>query len=75
MTENNGLGEPLVGVKQVAAFLGCSDRNVYRLVDSGRMPRPFKLGGSNRWNHREIVDWTNDGCPSCRATSVRGRRR
>ena len=75
MTENNGLGEPLVDMNQVADFLGCSTRKIYRLVDSGRMPRPIKVGRNNRWNHEEIVAWTNDGCPSCRTINMRGRRR
>jgi predicted DNA-binding transcriptional regulator AlpA len=30
----------LLGVREVAALLGCSTRHVYRMADAGRMPRP-----------------------------------
>ena len=34
----------LLDVEQVAAMLMCSPSHIYRLSDSGRMPRPVKLG-------------------------------
>lgn len=56
----------LLDVGAVAAMLGCSTRHVYRLADSGRMPRPVKLGALNRWRPAEIENWLASGCPSCR---------
>lgn len=56
----------LLDVGAVAAMLGCSTRHVYRLADSGRMPRPVKLGTLNRWRPAEIENWLASGCPSCR---------
>lgn len=53
----------LLDVQAIAAMLGVSDRHVYRLCDSGRMPGPVKLGGANRWRRDEIAKWIADGCP------------
>lgn len=39
----------LINVKEVARMLSCSVRTVYRLADSGRMPRPVKVSGMVRW--------------------------
>lgn len=56
----------LLDVRAVAAALGCSSRNVYRLADAGKMPRPIKLGTLVRWRAAEIEIWIADGCPPCR---------
>jgi len=53
----------LIDVRAVAAILGCSPRHVYRLSDSGRMPRPLRLGGLVRWNLLDIEKWIDSGCP------------
>jgi excisionase family DNA binding protein len=56
----------LLDVKAVARFLSCSARHVYRLADSGRMPRPQKLGALVRWDRIELENWLADDCPVCR---------
>jgi len=56
----------LLDVNAVARFLSCSTRHVYRLADSGRMPRPQKLGALVRWDRVELEKWLADGCPTCR---------
>ena len=53
----------LLAVEAVAELLSCSARHVYRLADAGRMPRPLKLGGANRWRRDELKRWIDDGCP------------
>lgn len=53
----------LLNVNAVAQFLSCSTRHVYRLADSGRMPRPRKLGVLVRWDRIELEKWLADGCP------------
>lgn len=56
----------LLGVKETAALLKCSERHLYRLVDSGRAPAPIKLGALVRFSRKSIEDWIADGCPPCR---------
>ena len=53
----------LIHVQCVAEMLDVSTRHVYRLADSGRMPRPIRLGGAVRWRRKEIADWVEAGCP------------
>lgn len=61
----------LLDVRAVAALLGCSPRTVYRLSDSGRMPRPLKVGALVRWRRSDVLAWIMDGCEAVR----RGTRR
>ncbi len=56
----------MLNVGDVAKMLRCSARTVYRLSDSGRMPRPVKLGALVRWPREQIEGWIGDGCPNCR---------
>ncbi len=70
----DGLGRALLSVDDIATlYLGCSTRHVYRLSNSGRMPRPIKLGSLVRWPRAVIEQWIADGCPSVRNESKRGR--
>lgn len=62
----------LLDVKAVAVMLDCSQRHIYRLADSGRMPRPLKLGALIRWRRTELLDWIADGCSSCRQRRAGG---
>ena len=55
---------PMLAADQVAAILNCSTRTVYRLVDSGRMPPPCRLGGLVRWNAAVLDAWIAAGCPA-----------
>lgn len=53
----------LLGLRDVCAMLGgCSARHVYRLADSGRLPRPIKLGALLRWRRAELREWLDGGC-------------
>ena len=54
----------LLTVHEVADLLHCSARTVYRLADSGRMPRPVRLGALVRWRRATINDWIDAGCPA-----------
>ena len=62
----------LFDVEQVAALLDVSPRTVYRMADSGAMPRPRHLNSLVRWSRIELEKWVAAGCPSCRlATKAR----
>jgi len=54
----------LLDVGGVAEMLGVSSRQVYRLADGGKMPRPLRLGGSVRWDRQSIESWIAAGCPA-----------
>ena len=56
----------LVDVKIIAQMLGVSPRHVRRLCDSGRMPRPARLGRLLRWQRAGIEQWISAGCPTVR---------
>lgn len=53
----------LLDVRGVAAMLDCSRRHVYRMADSGQMPRPVKLGALVRWRRSDLDEWLQAGCP------------
>ena len=50
-------------VDDIARMLTCSPRHVRRLVDSGRMPAPLRLGRLCRWRADVIAEWIDAGCP------------
>tara|TARA_R110002074_G_scaffold197312_1_gene364258 strand:+ start:8570 stop:8818 length:249 start_codon:yes stop_codon:yes gene_type:complete len=52
----------------------CSPRHITRLADSGRLPRPIKLGALSRWNSQTIEDWEAAGCPNLRNAAKGGRK-
>ena len=54
----------LLTAGQVGELLGLSARAVWRLLASGALPRPVKLGRATRWRRREIEAWCERGCPS-----------
>ncbi|KLU05883.1 hypothetical protein RISK_002515 [Rhodopirellula islandica] len=63
----DGHGRSLLSVTDVAEnYLNCSPRHIRRLVDSGRMPRPIKLGALSRFQRSVIEKWIEDGCPDVR---------
>lgn len=54
----------MLNVQQVAEILGCSPRHVYRLADSGKMPKPVRVGTLVRWSFDDLAAWINEGCPA-----------
>jgi len=61
----------MLTVHEVARMLNCSARTVYRLTDSGRIPRPVKLGALVRWPRDAVEKWIAGGCPDQRKGGVR----
>ena len=64
---------PKPSQQAVAKMLGCSPRHVYRLSDSGQMPRPLRLGSLVRWSEKSIETWIFDGCRPVRQLKVGAR--
>ena len=48
---------------EVAKLLGISERHVWALNSSGRLPRPVRLGRAVRWNLAELCAWLDANCP------------
>ncbi len=45
---------PLLSLKQVAHLLGCSERQVQRLVTEKRLLPPMRVGKSPRWYQADV---------------------
>ena len=54
----------LMGVNDVAEFLGVSTRQVWNLRSQGLLPDPVRLGRSSRWRRAELAAWVGAGCPA-----------
>ena len=54
----------LLTVKDVAARLRISPRQVWKLLALGRMPAPVRLSRSVRLRAADIAEWVQLGCPS-----------
>lgn len=44
----------LVSIPTVAKHLNISVRGVYRLIASGELPKPMKVGGSSKFSERQV---------------------
>ena len=55
-----------LSVREVAKLLGISERHVWTLHSSGRLPAPVRLGRSVRWRADDIARWVALGCPHSR---------
>lgn len=62
----------LVTVKAVAGMLSVSQRQVWKLYASGRIPAPVRLGRSVRWRRLEIEEWVAAGCPARDEVTAKG---
>ncbi len=53
----------LIRIEELADLLSLSKRTVSRMMSSGRMPAPVRLGGSLRWQIDDVEQWIAKGCP------------
>lgn len=53
----------LVDASIPIAMLDISRASWYKLVASGKAPKPIKLGRVSRWNRAELEQWIAAGCP------------
>jgi excisionase family DNA binding protein len=49
---------------EMAEKLRISQRHLWALNSSGRLPRPIRLGRAVRWSMSEIEDWLTAGAPT-----------
>ena len=53
----------LIGAEELAKMLDVSTRTVWRLLSTGRLVQPVRIGGSVRWRLDEVREWIKNGCP------------
>jgi prophage regulatory protein len=71
--EDRGL---LIDATEVAKLLKVSARHVYRMEDTGAIPKAIRIGAAMRWSFDEIKKWIAAGCPSAaKSKSQRQRTR
>ena len=66
-------GDRLLTVKLVAERLGISQRQVWKLTASWKLPAPVRVARSVRWRESDIAEYIRLGCPS-REVFEAGRR-
>ncbi|MDZ4849679.1 MAG: helix-turn-helix domain-containing protein [Pirellulaceae bacterium] len=52
----------LLTIRELAGILKVSPRSIWRLVSSGKIMEPLRVGGSIRWREDAIRDWIDSGC-------------
>jgi predicted DNA-binding transcriptional regulator AlpA len=53
----------MIDTAMMAEFLGVSKTTMIWLSSTDRVPRPFYLGDSLRWNVFSLLKWVESGCP------------
>ena len=53
-----------VPASEVAKLLNVSERHVWAMTSSGRLPRPIRLGRRVLWSRAEIAAWLEAGAPT-----------
>ncbi len=53
----------LITAKELSEILGVHPRTISRMLSSGRLIQPIRLGGSVRWRLGEVEQWIDAGCP------------
>ncbi len=64
-TEQQTTAEELWKVKKVGQLTNQHERTVWRMHDSGKMPKAVRPGGKSvRWRKSDILKWIELGCPN-----------
>ncbi len=54
----------LFTVRELAARMKVSQRQIWKMLSSGKVPEPIRLGRSVRWRKTDIDEWVRLGCVS-----------
>jgi len=64
MNQTAQIDEPLlINADELAVLLGMSARTIWRMLSTGKLIEPLRLGGSTRWRLEEVRQWIDEGCP------------
>ncbi len=58
--EDQGL---LIATKEAAKLLKVSERTLWQMQTTGRMPPPIRIGRAVRWSLDVLKKWVEAGCP------------
>jgi len=64
-------GTLLISTSDLARELQVSAKTITRMDQSGKLPRPVRIGRSKRWVIQTIVDWIEAGTPNRREWEAR----
>lgn len=62
-TQSTIAAPKLLNMHQVCALTGFTRVHINNLANTGRMPKPLKIGRSIRWRASDIDAWIDAGCP------------
>ncbi|EPX8933370.1 AlpA family phage regulatory protein [Morganella morganii] len=51
------LNDQFVDMKFITRFTGLTDKWFYKQIQSGKFPKPIKLGSCSRWLKSEVEIW------------------
>jgi predicted DNA-binding transcriptional regulator AlpA len=71
MIDSASLERAAIPAREAAALLGISERHLWTLDATGRVPRPVRLGRAVRWSSAELRDWLAAGGPDREAWEAR----
>jgi excisionase family DNA binding protein len=53
----------MVTAEELAGELQISERTLWRLLSSGQLIEPIRIGRSVRWRREEVERWIANSCP------------
>ncbi|MEZ6069504.1 MAG: helix-turn-helix domain-containing protein [Pirellulales bacterium] len=53
----------LITARELATMLAIGERTLWRLLASGKLVAPVKIGGATRWRVEDVEAWIEAGCP------------
>jgi excisionase family DNA binding protein len=54
----------LIDTRELSKLLKVSERTIWSMQASGRMPAPIRIGRAVRWSYEGIKAWIAVGCPA-----------
>jgi predicted DNA-binding transcriptional regulator AlpA len=54
----------LIDSRKAAKLLNVSERKLWEMWNSGKMPKPARIGRVVRWGYEELRAWVAAGCPA-----------
>lgn len=54
----------LLNTRETSRMLRLSEKTLYTLEKTGRMPKAIRIGSAVRWSYEELKAWIAAGCPS-----------